>query len=189
MGIKFIVKPYPNPNPYSPGNWNEMQMSWLGDYIKKISPVLPVFQIGVNCFTRIFLFILFRFLFLFSCFPSYSWSSGAFSQRPSPVEGEGNLFCVERTRLSDAPPQRRLPFWGPLALAQILPEEKRHSPERIARNPRKGPAGSSLSGWPQAPSGVPAVLFPFSWEDVHRFPLRVQAVSPYRRKTPRPMGS
>ena len=34
-----------------------------------------------------------------------------------------------------------------------------------------------------------AVLFPFSREDLHRFPLRVQAVSPYRRKTPRPMGS
>ena len=72
---------------------------------------------------------------------------------------------------------------------QVLPEEKRHSPERVARKPRKGPAGSSLSGWPQAPSGVPAVLFPFSREDLHRFPLRVQAVSPYRRKTPRPMGS
>ena len=40
-----------------------------------------------------------------------------------------------------------------------------------------------------APSGVPAVLLPFFREDIHQFPLRVQAVSPYWRKTPRPMGS
>ena len=79
----------------------------------------------------------------------------------------------------------------PFTLGQILPERKRAFPERVAGKPRKGRAGSSLSGWPQAPSGVPAVLFPFSREDFHRFPVRAQAVSPYRRKTlgAWPMGS
>ena len=61
------------------------------------------------------------------------------------------------------PPQRSLPFWGALALAQILPEEKRPSPERVARNPRKGPAGRfsfRMTACTVRSSGSPLSLFP-----------------------------
>ena len=160
--------------------------------------VLPVFQIGIICFLtgKFFSFgfsSCFFFAFCFSSLASPPFPQVAPLERlcPSPVEGGGWLSCGERTRLlSGTPPQWSLPFGEErMSSRQILPEEKRHFPERVARNPRKGRAGSSLSGWPQAPSGVPAVLLPFFWEDIHQFPLRVQAVSPYRRKTPRPMGS
>ena len=50
------------------------------------------------------------------------------------MEGEGRvtrLHLAHQRCFPGAPPQWSLPFWGPLVLAQILPEEKQHSPERV----------------------------------------------------------
>ena len=103
-----------------------------------------------------------------------------FPQRPSPVEGEGDSpvasaldFCLVPLRSGVFRSGDRWPS------RQVLPEEKRHSPERVARNPRKGRVGSSLSGWPQAPSGVPGSplslfsrgLAPVSPQSTSGFPL------------------
>ena len=133
------------------------------------------------------------FFFFFFCsffFLSFSTVSplGHLARANYPRGRGGWPFCVELTRLSGAPAQWSLPFWGPWTLAQILPEEKRHSPERVARNPRKGPAGSSLSGWPQVPSGVPAVLFPFFSRG--RSPVLPQSTSgfPLPEKNPKTHG-
>ena len=135
---------------------------------------------------------LLSFLFFICCLLLSSFSTvgplGHLAPATQPRERGGRLFCVERTRFIFwcSPTVESPPFWETVRpSALVLPEEKRTSPERVARNPRKGPAGSSLSGWPQAPSGVPAVLLPFFREDMHRFSFGVQAVSPYRRK---PLG-
>ena len=162
----------------------EIRCKWgrPDEYIKnKFIPLLLVFHIGINYLRAIFLFL------LSLAFPSFSTVGPLEHLAPSTQRG---LSCVEHTRLSIwySPAVESSPFWGPLVLAQILPEEKQPSPERVARNPRKGPAGSHLSGWPQAPSGVPAVLLPFFREDIHQFPLRVQAVPPTGEKPPDPWG-
>ena len=107
----------------------------------------------------IILLILFPFLFLL---PIYSFllpciATAGSLEHLAPVinpRGRGGwLFCVERTRrLVWYSRAVESPVRGStLALVQTLPEEKRPSPEQVARNPRKGRAGSSLSGWPQAP--------------------------------------
>ena len=115
----------------------QMRCKWgrIDEYIKnKFIPVLTVFQIRTNYLTQIFLFFLFSsfFSFWFSLFHS---CSGAFSPSDlAPWKGS----APSAWRAPDflvLPPQRRLPFWGALALAQILPEEKQPSPERVARNP------------------------------------------------------
>ena len=166
-----------------------------------INNFIPVLQFGINyCkfspffgFFFPFLFLLFfcSFFFALSSFHSFhSWSAGAFS--PSdPAPWKGRVTHLRRAHqiyfwYSSAVESSVLGTVGPSR--KCCPRKSGTPQERVARNPRKDPAGSSLSGWPQAPSGVPAVLFPFSREDVHRFPLRVRAVSPYRRKPQDPWG-
>ena len=164
MGIKVVVF-NPNPSPNSPGNTNEIQMTckWgrLDEFINN-----NFIWVGINYLTIIFSFLLACLLACLLAFSFHRWSLwGIYPQRSNPVEGVGRiLLCVECTRLSGAPPQRSLPFWGPLALAQILPEEKRPSPERVARNHARVEQVSSLSGWPKAPSGVPGSPLSFFLE-------------------------
>ena len=191
-GIRVGVRVNPNPSPNSLGNRNDAnKCKWRAESsVINFFPVHPIFQNVIN-FCRDFVsffrsgFRFFNFLF----FPPLSTvgSSGAFGSSdpaPSAASSTPDLF-------SGAPPQRKLPSWGPVYPRTNFAGEKTSLPERVAGKPRKGRAGSSLSGWPQAPSGVPTVLFPFSREDLHRFPVRAQAVSPYRRKTlgAWPMGS
>ena len=103
-------------------------------------------------------------MLFFICFPLFPQLILLERSDPAPRERRASpLRGAHQTICSGAPPQRSLPFCTPVALAQILPEENRSFPDRVARNPRKGRAGSSLSGWPQAPSGVPGSplsLFP-----------------------------
>ena len=133
---------------------------------------------------RFFFFYIFGFVLILV-------STGAFAPATQ-FPGRGKwLSCVEHTRLvSGAPPQWSLPFWGPLALAtKFLPEEKRRSPERVARKPTRVKQVVPLQVDRKHPSGVLAVLFLFFREDIHQFTLSVQAVSPCQRKTPRPKRS
>ena len=173
MGIKVRVRvrvrANPNPNP----NANEMQMrsaeginsstASIPDWNKLSWRLLPIYF----CPSFTFSFLFFFFPGLFS---AASLSTVGSLEHLAPVtqpHGEGRVTLLHRQYQSSClvlPRSAVSRPGGTLALVQILPEEKQPSPERVARKPRKGRAGSSLSGWPQVPSGVPAVLFPFSRE-------------------------
>ena len=143
-------------------------------YFKLEQIILQTFL--CSSFTAFFSFSF--FFFFLAALLCHSWSSGAISPRgPTPVKG-GCSFCVERTRYPLVLPRSGGFRSGDRWPSRKFCPRKNATPQSGCKKPRKGRAGSSLSGWPQAPSGVPAVLFPFSREDVHRFPLRVQAVSP-----------
>ena len=165
-----------------------------------LSQVLAVFQIGINyfdgkfvssCAVLVFICIFFAFLFCFllSCF---SLSPGGplwrvLPQRPIPVAGEGWLSCGERAPdFLVLPPQRSLRFRGPLALATSFARGKTALPR--AGNPPRVVQVVPFQVDRKHRQEFRAVLFPFSREDWHRFSLRMQAILPYRRKTPRPMG-
>ena len=164
----------------------QMRCKWgrLDEFIKKIFPVLPFFHIGKNYWTLILFFL---FYLLLVPFLSIVGPSGAFSPSEPPWKGK-------------VPPLRRAhqTFWCslarecsvqvPLALAQILLEEKRPSQSGLLENHARVEQVVPFQDDHKHRQEFRAVLFPFSREDLHRFPLRVRAVSPYRRKTPGPMG-
>ena len=159
--------------------------------------VLPVFQIGINYFDgEIFLlfgsFCFFSFLFAFfsPVFPQVVPSPlGHFAPASRPSGREGWLSCGECTRfLCGALPAEQSPVLGTVDPRANFARGKTSLPER-ARNHARVEQVVLFQDDRKHHQGFPAVLFPFSREDVHRFPLRVQAVFPYRRKTPRPMGS
>ena len=138
MGIRVKVS-YPNPSPNSPGNSNEMQTSGLDEFIK--NNFIPVLLNWNNYLTAIFFLFFFALFFLFgfarSCFRLFPqvvlWS--IFPSDPAPWKGRVDSSASRAPELfSGAPPQWTPPFWGPLVLEQISPEEKRHSPKQGATN-------------------------------------------------------
>ena len=154
---------------------------------------MPVLRIGLNYRTKFFsaLHPLFFLLISLPTLSLHCWSSGAISPSdPAPLRGRVAPSASSAPGLfSGAPPQRSFPSWGPLTLTQILLEEKRHSPERVARNHARVEQVVLFQVDRKHHQEFRAVLFPFFREDLHRFPVGVQAVSPYQRKTTRPMGS
>ena len=130
-----------------------------------------------------------HFLF-FSFWFFHRWSSGAFSPSdPAPWKGKVPPSASSAPDFLVSPTSGGFRSGGPLALAQILPEENRHSPERVLETTQGSKQAVLCQDDRKHRQEFRSVLFPFSREDLHRFPLRVQAASPYRRKTPRPMGS
>ena len=100
-----------------------MQMSQLDEFIKKISST-EIYPNWMKLFVDNFL--IFSFLLPFpGCLP---WS---FSPSGPPVDRKGSSPAASAPDFLVLPQQGSLPFWGPLALAQILLEEERHSPERV----------------------------------------------------------
>ena len=72
-----------------------------------------------------------HFLF-FSFWFFHRWSSGAFSPiDPAPWKGKVPPSASSAPDFLVSPTSGGFRSGGPLALAQILPEEKRHSPERV----------------------------------------------------------
>ena len=159
-----------------------------------------MFQIGINYSTGFFSFSFLLVHSFFSCFsllffcslpPSTVGPSGAFSTSdPAPWKGRVTLLrrahqtCVLVLlhsgvfRSGDRWPSRKFctrksgpPQSGLLEIHARVQQVVLFQDDRMHRQEFR------------------AVLFPFYREDLHRFSLRVQAVSPYRRKTPRPMGS
>ena len=127
--------------------------------------------IGIYYFDRrkFFILTLLFFLFLVLFFASFPWKDGSLTGR-----------TIHRPVWSSTPPCEGVsPFWGPLALlALCVPEEKRPSPGRGARKPPRVKRVLPLSGWPQVPSGVPGVLFPFFREDVTSSPSEYKRLPP-----------
>ena len=110
---------------------------------------------------------------------TFPWKGG------SPTVGRTRLYCLV------LPLRRSLPVLGTASPPGNLPEEKRPSPGRGAgKPPRVRKVIPRQVGRKYRQGGVPAVLFPFFREDMHQFPpIRVQAVSPVRRKPRDPWGS
>ena len=117
----------------------EMRCKWGGQ--DEFIQFIPVFQNGIIIWPLYFPFSVLLFFFsdlhVLVSLSFHRWSSGAFSPGdPAPWKGRVDSSASSAPEFfSGAPPQWSLPFWGPLVLAQILPEEERHSPERVlARN-------------------------------------------------------
>ena len=157
------------------------------DYI----PILPVFQIGLNyptIFFSLFLFAFFLLLFLLLSLLFHSLSSGAFSPSdPAPWKGRVTLLrrahqtfwcsrAVESPVLGDRGPSRK-----------FCPRKNGRPHNGLLESHARVEQVSSLSGWPQAPSGVPAVLFPFFREDVHGSPSEYKRF-PLPEKNPKTHG-
>ena len=107
-------------------------------------------------------------------------------QRPTPV---GRLTLLRRAHqtfwYSSAVESSVLVTVGPRA---NFARGKTTLPRAGARNPRKGRASSSLSGWPQAPSGVPDSPLSFFREDLHRSPSEYKRFPPTGEKPQDPWG-
>ena len=179
-GIRVMVKPYPNPSPNSQGNSNRMQMRSAGWIYKKI------FKKNYSSTAIILSWMNYLTIILFwlslASLSFHRWSSGAFIASPARVPrlrwAHQNYWCspaVEASVLGTVGPRANFAR-GKTAL-----------PQSGCQKPRKGRAGSSLSGWPQAPSGVPAVLFLFSRG---RSPVLPQSTSgfPLPEKNPKTHG-
>ena len=145
-------------------------MQMRSEFIACIPNWNKLFGENFSSFFLLLFFSLFFFwlvcLLLLALF-FHSWSSGAFSPVTQPRGRAWCLSCGERTRFSGVPQQ-----WRPLTLAQILPEEKRHSPERVLETTQ----GSSR-------------YFPFQVDRKHRQEFRQSSFPFPRGRSPVPPQS
>ena len=127
------------------------------------------------------------FFFLFCPFlPFHGQVHWTMSKQPS----HERLALPQLGVPSGIPPLRwSLPFWVSASPPGCLPEEKRTPPGRGARKPPRVRRVLPCQVARKYRQGVPAVLLPFFREDIHRFPIRVRAVSPSGSKPRDPWGS
>ena len=93
---------------------------------------------------------------------------------------KGDPHTVRRTgQTSGTPPAVESPILGTARPPGTMCLRKSGSPQNGAcQKTTKGQTSRPLSGWPQVPSGVPGVLFPFFREDVTSSPSEYKRLPP-----------
>ena len=150
--------------------------------------------VSIPDWNKLFDDYVFNFSFFFICFfflPSPSTVGPLERLAPAiqPRWRGGWLVCVERTRfIFCCSPTVKSSVLGTVGPRANFARGNTALPRAGARNHARVKQVVLFQDDRKHHQEFRAVLFPFSREDLHRFPLRVQAVSPYRRKPQDPWG-